>query len=165
MKACDSIYLRGGDSDCQNVRSRQLRSVLPRSLPFVKFSGSVKIRKKNSLKMYNLCFSYQIYYSRPSICLIFIWVLRHHCSMPMSSKILPKNIKIAVVKIFPLWYIILGHRQSCVCVYIHTYHICVCIHTNSIYVPITSHQTILTLYRYLPKKKKILGHSCHHSQA
>lgn len=90
-------------------------------------------KKKNSLKMYNLCFSYQIYYSHPSICLIFIWVLCHHCSMPTSSKILPKNIKIAVFKIFPLWYIILGHRQSSgVYIYIHITYVCVYTHKQYI---------------------------------
>lgn len=38
-------------------------------LPFVEFSGSLKKkkRKKNSLEVYNLCSSYQIYYSFPSI--------------------------------------------------------------------------------------------------
>lgn len=134
--------------------------MLPNSFPFVKFSGSVKIRKKNSLKMYNLCFSYQIYYLCPSICLIFIWVLHHHCSMPMSSKILPKNIKITVFKMF-LFDTLFQVIDKVVCVYIHTYHICVCIHTNSIYVPITSHQTISTLYRYLPKKREGVSTTIH----
>ncbi|EGV95043.1 hypothetical protein I79_006146 [Cricetulus griseus] len=46
LKACDSVYLRGRGSDCQNVRSSQLKSVLPNILPFVKFSGSLKRRKK-----------------------------------------------------------------------------------------------------------------------
>lgn len=67
LKACDSIYLRGRGSDSQNVRSSQLKSVLPKILPFMKFSGSLK--RKKLTKKYNLCSSYQIYYSFLSIVL------------------------------------------------------------------------------------------------
>lgn len=44
LKACDSTYLRGRGSDCQNVRSGQLKSVLANIFPYLKFP--LKRRKK-----------------------------------------------------------------------------------------------------------------------
>lgn len=48
LKACDSTYLRGRGSDCQNVRSGQLKSVLANIFPYLKFP--LKRRKKKLTK-------------------------------------------------------------------------------------------------------------------